>query len=485
MSCSFNIIAACTRRSRGIGLKGKLPWKIPKDLAHFQKITTETRNPKLQNAVIMGRKTWESLPQKFRPLPNRYNLVMSKTHTSGINYNWDSIKVRNFEHALDWCYNAKGVESVFVIGGSQIYNNTIQDKRCQKIYLTEVDREYECDTFFPQIPDNFKLKLISDLGDPPEEPQLQFKIFENIIDPFSQETQYLDLLKEIIEKGVDKADRTGVGIRYLFGRQLEFDLRDGTFPLLTTKRTFLRGVIEELLFFLRGEHDNRKLQEKGVHIWDGNTTREYFDKSGLGHLEEHSLGLAYPHQVRFCGAPYLGRDADYHAYVRDNPDTVTDQLATIIDQLRPENEPEKNRRIILNMWNVPYLKDMALPPCHCLYIFDVDPRGGLSCNLTIRSNDMFLGNPFNIASAAALVYILANISGLEPTNLKINIANAHIYQNHFEQVKRQIARTPYKFPKLRIGKKLTSIADIEALEYEDFILDNYNYHPGIKAPMAV
>lgn len=283
------------------------------------------------------------------------------------------------------------------------------------------------------------------------------------------------MLREILQSGEVHSDRTGTGTRSVFGRQLRFDIRNGVFPLLTTKKTFFRGIVEELLFFLRGDHDNRKLQAKGVHIWDGNTSREGLDKNGLTHLQTHDLGLAYGVQWRAAGAELGDIDTDYRG-------KGIDQIRNVIDLLR--NDPN-SRRIIINAWNVPQLEDMALPPCHALYQFYVNNQNELSCMMYQRSVDLFLGNPFNIASTALLTRILAKVSGLEPGEIIISMGNTHIYENHLDQVKRQLERIPLKFPTLDIAKPLNSIEDIEALQFEDFDLKDYHCWPGIKAPMAV
>lgn len=482
MRRSFKTIGAYLKKSRGFGHKGKLPWRIPREMKYFKETTCKTTSPNKQNAVIMGRKTWESLPKKFRPLPNRLNIVL--TRNTDYDCGSDGVKLASsLEKAVNQC-SPENIETVYAIGGS--FNELINNKYCDELLLSEIDydeqEEPECDSFLSEIPKNFK--LTSEMYDFNDAPRIRFLKYKNLFNPFSSEYEYLNVLNCVLNTGKEKDDRTKTGILYKFHEVMKFDLSDGSFPLLTTKRTFLRGIIEELLFFLRGEHDAKLLQDKRVHIWDGNTSREYLDRSGLSHLETNSLGLGYPHQIRFCGAPYLGIDGDYKKYAKENPDKVVDQLAVIINQLKPENKPEQNRRIILNMWNVTDLKDMALVPCHVLYIFDVSD-GRLSCMMTQRSADLFLGVPFNIASASLLTMILAKVSGLQVGTVGINLANAHIYKNHIEQCNRQLSRTPYYFPKLTITKDISSVSDIEELQATDFKLTDYNYHPGIKAPMAV
>jgi len=272
------------------------------------------------------------------------------------------------------------------------------------------------------------------------------------------EEDFLNLMRTILS-----TERLAV-----FGTQLKCSLI--TFPLLTTKKVFFRGVVEELLFFLRGDHDNRKLQAHGVHIWDDNTTREYLDRTGKCHLEEHDLGLAYGVQWRSAGSKLGSIDTKY----RDG----IDQLKNVIHLIRTE---PTSRRIIMSAWNVESLKDMALPPCHVLYQFDVH-QGRLNCVMYQRSADVFLGLPFNIASTALLVNILANVTGLTPGEMAIFIGNAHIYKEHVDAAREQLARDPYPFPILQILKR---IDDIEGLTFEDFSLIGYQSHPSIKAKIVV
>ena len=251
---------------------------------------------------------------------------------------------------------------------------------------------------------------------------------------------------------------------------------------MTTKNVWFKGVVEELLFFLRGDHDNRKLRAKDVHIWDGNTSIEYLQKNGKTHIQEHDLGLAYGVQWRAAGAKLENIDTNYVG-------KGIDQVKECIELLK--NNPH-SRRIIINAWNVPQLNDMALVPCHMIYQFYVRTKeiNGqdikyLDCMMTQRSADSFLGLPFNIASTAALTHIMAKISGYKCGKIIINVGDAHIYTNHLQQVKTQLARTPLKFPQLNIKKDLKTTQDIENLSYTDFELIDYHRFPTIKADMAV
>lgn len=263
-------------------------------------------------------------------------------------------------------------------------------------------------------------------------------------------TPYEDLLRDVIENGVHKDDRTGTGTTSVFGRQIRFDLSEG-FPLITTKRVHFKSIAYELLWFLRGDSNVRWLQEHGVTIWD-----EWADVNG-------DLGPVYGVQWRSWPTP----DGSH-----------IDQLQQVIDQLR--STPD-SRRIIVSAWNPADIPDMALAPCHALFQFYV-ADGKLSCQLYQRSADMFLGVPFNIASYALLTLMVAEQVGLQPGDFVWTGGDCHIYDNHVEQVRVQLSRDPYPYPKLTFARKPTSIF---GYRYEDFVVQDYCHHPAIRASVAV
>jgi len=285
-----------------------------------------------------------------------------------------------------------------------------------------------------------------------------------------EEQQYLDLVRDVLENGVRKADRTGVGTISKFGVQMRFDL-SSTFPLLTTKRVFWRGVAEELLWFLNGETSAKKLQDKGIGIWDGNSSREYLDSIGLTAREEGDLGPVYGWQWRHFGASYTDMHADYTGQ-------GVDQVAEVLDKLR--NKPD-DRRIIMTAWNPADLKKMALPPCHMFAQFYV-ADGALSCQMYQRSADLGLGVPFNIASYALLTCLFAHLTGLKRGTFVHTIGDAHVYLNHVDALKQQLERTPRPFPTLAIDPKVDSV---EACTFADLTIDGYNPLGKIKMDMAV
>lgn len=262
--------------------------------------------------------------------------------------------------------------------------------------------------------------------------------------------QYLNLLQHILDNGVQKSDRTGTGTISTFGYQMRFNLADG-FPLVTTKRVHVKSIIHELLWFLKGETNTRYLKENGVSIWD-----EWADETG-------ELGPVYGKQWR----SWQGADGK-----------AIDQISDVIDQIKKNPD---SRRLMVSAWNVADLPDMALMPCHALFQFYV-ADGKLSCQLYQRSADVFLGVPFNIASYALLTMMIAQVCNLGVGEFIHTFGDVHIYNNHLEQVHLQLSRKPYALPQMRLNPAVTSIFDFT---FNDFTLENYEYHPAIKAPVAV
>jgi thymidylate synthase len=256
--------------------------------------------------------------------------------------------------------------------------------------------------------------------------------------------QYLDLLNDVLTNGTDVQDRTGVGTRAVWGRQLRFSL--DKFPLITTKKVFWKGVVEELLFFLRGETNIRSLQERGVHIWDG-----WADADG-------NLGKLYGSQWR----DWVG----------------VDQINNVIQEIKSN---PASRRLLVSAWNVGDLSEMALPPCHFAFQFGV-LNGKLNCHLFQRSADLFLGVPFNIASYALLTCMVAQVTNLVPGELVHSLSDCHLYLNHFDAVREQLSRQPRPSPTLSINR---AIDNIDGFTFSDFVLEGYDPWPTIKAPVAI
>ena len=286
-----------------------------------------------------------------------------------------------------------------------------------------------------------------------------------------EEYQYLNSIRDIMETGDKRMDRTGTGTLSKFGISMRYSLRDGIIPLITTKRTFWRGVVEELLWFISGSTNAKKLQEKGVHIWDGNGSRKYLDSVGLTENEENDLGPVYGFQWRHFGAEYGTMHDDYTG-------KGVDQLMKVIETIKTN---PTDRRICLSAWNPSAFHKMALPPCHMFAQFYI-ANGELSCQMYQRSGDMGLGIPFNIASYSLLTYIIAEVCGLKPGEFIHIIGDAHIYLNHIEPLKEQLKREPRPFPKLSFKRKVT---DIDDFKYEDFNLEGYKPYKKIQMEMSI
>ena len=286
------------------------------------------------------------------------------------------------------------------------------------------------------------------------------------------ETQYLDLLRHILEHGESRDDRTGVGTWSLFApKALDIDLAGSSVPLVTTKKMPWKTIVRELLWFLRGSTDSNELEAQGVTIWKGNTTRAFLDGRGLQRLPEGDIGAGYGFQWRHFGAPYETCHSDY-------AEQGIDQILGLIQSIR---EDPHSRRHLLSAWNPAALKDMALPPCHVLAQFYVSSDGGLSCHLYQRSADCFLGLPFNVFSYSVLTHLLAKWTGTSPKRLIVSLGDAHVYKNHEGVVREQLLRTPLNPPTL----KILEATSLDHVSMEDFSLEGYESYDKLSGLMAV
>ena len=286
-----------------------------------------------------------------------------------------------------------------------------------------------------------------------------------------EELQYLNLINEIINNGTFEEGRNGK-TKMIFGASMKFDLTDKKVPVLTTKKVAWKTCLRELLWFVKGDTDNKHLKEQGVKIWNENASREFLDSRGLTDLREDDLGPVYGHQWRFFNAPYTSCDEDYKG-------KGVDQLQYIIDCLKDPKQ-RTSRRLVMSAWNPNQLDEMALPPCHVLCQFNVREGKYLSCALYQRSGDVGLGVPFNIASYSFLTHILAKHCDLEADKFVYFLGNAHIYDNHIEMLQEQVKRSPSYFPTFEVKNKYENIDDYKI---EDFELVNYNPQESIKMEM--
>lgn len=497
----FDMIA-CVDSNLVIGKNNELLYHISEDLKYFKKLT-------YGHIVIMGHNTFKSLPNPVRPLPHRLNLVISSdtskycehvdddTHTGYI--------INSLKYIITYLEQIKHTlanNKVFIIGGGRVYddfmNYVSNDYYIDKIYLTQVlskkkssasELKNENNTFvyFPKIhADTFTLTDNSELyHDENENVDYVFltytnhKMNENVKRNFN-ELQYLHTLQKILDEGGLRENRTGIDTISVFGGQTQFDIFE-SIPIITTKFVPTKGCIEELLWFLRGDTNAKHLQEKGVKIWDGNSSREFLDKRGLSHYDEGDCGPLYGFQWRHSGAEYPGCNSK----IPQNEFQGIDQIEQTIKLLR---EDPFNRRILINAWNPKDLDKMCLTPCHnqVQFYVEVDKDGvkHLSCHMYQRSCDMFLGEPWNIMSYAILTYIFALKCDMKPKKLIISFGDCHIYTNHLEQVREQLTRSPLVMPRLLVNDNVKD-KDWNDIKFEDFKVIGYFSHPVIKGEMAV
>ena len=483
----MNIIVAYCKKNNGIGFDNKIPWLLKNDLKNFQQITSKTLKDHTKNMVVMGRKTWDSIPNKNKPLNNRINIVLTRNKDLKLKYEIESYKDTyvkyDFNEILEVVKLNKNfnISNIFIIGGESLYKMALESKQVSKFYVTEIYEDFECDTFFPKIDQSeFKLTYISKfycesniyyryLEYVPKN-NYSIKTWQNI-----EEETYLQTLKNIITNGIETEDRTGVGTYSIFGEKFTYNLED-TFPALTTKKIFLRGVFEELMLYLSGKTDNSILNDKNIHIWDGNTSREFLDERGLQHYPEGDMGETYGFNFRHYGG-------FYESCKHNNKGKGFDQLEYVLYLIK--NDPN-SRRIIINLWNPATMNKAALPACLCFYQFYVDTKHKkLNLQIYIRSSDFFLANNWNTLTGALLVHMICNLKdiNLTPGTLKVITGDTHIYKNHIDKAKENLTRIPRPFPKLVIknGKK----EKLTDYTYDDLQLIDYYPYKNIKASMAI
>lgn len=474
--------------SQGISKSGKIPWICKKDMSFMKSITTA---PGLKNGLLMGRKTFESIG---RVLPNRENIIVSSQ---------TDITADSTAHVVDSISaglekgRELGLDILWVFGGATIYDAFLEDHQFSQLidgFIITTTPERPCDTFIqtniykfikerqytqfynPRVLERvadgvYELSIYSRLPSLKEEwtPIVQ-SLEGNTIDK-----SYLELVKRILSQGNRRETRNGTTISK-FGENISFDLAEG-FPLLTTKKVFFNGVIRELLWFIKGDTDARHLEANNVTIWSGNTSKEFLEKNGLPY-EEGIGGPIYGYQWRNFGQEYAYKDKHGQHQTTPGVKQGVDQLQFIIDELRVN---PMSRRLFMSSWNPNQLSQMCLPPCHISYQFYVENER-LSCMMVQRSADVFLGLPFNIASVALLVHLVANLVGFEPGKIHICIGDAHIYEDHLDAIRVQLERVgmDYDLPRIVLKRKPRKIEDYE---FEDVEIKNYKSHPPIKAKM--
>jgi thymidylate synthase/dihydrofolate reductase len=458
------IILACTKEF-GIGIKGGLPWISPEELNIFKKKTWD-------NVVIMGRKTIVNLPK----LENRILICVSKkVNAPKARTNENNFLI--FPKILTAIKHAKHTypeKKIFIAGGAEIFNQFLNEykyrKLITKLNISIFNNTYKCDTFIKFPFGNWSILTSEKYG--------EFTHYEMIYNEYG-EFQYLNLLQETYSNGNVKKGRNGVTYSQ-FSKNLTFKLSKG-FPLLTGKKMFFRGIVEELLFFLRGETDTTILENKGINIWKKNTEQSFLKSRDLKY-KDGLMGPMYGYQLRFFNQPYNSLTGE--------PITQgqIDQLKNVIELIVKD---PSSRRILMTTYNPAQVEEGVLYPCHSLMIqfyvkFNKLTNKPEKLNMYCfnRSSDLFLGLPFNIASSALLLNIIAKCTGLKPNYMHLSLGDAHVYSEHRDAVAIYLDNVPhFAFPKLSILKEISNVQDIENLKYEDFKLENYQSYPAIQAIM--
>lgn len=448
----IEVIVAVSKQktgSLGIGFNDKLPWNCHEELILFKEKT-------IGNILIMGRKTIENIPK----LSNRTIYCISKSLPPLENRTVGRNTVKVFSQLVDAIVfaqlNEKG-KIIFIAGGEKIYALAFShyQNNINKLHISYIHKEYECNKYFPYVPSRYMCKC---------ESVEEYKDFTHQVLNLSggnlSEVMYLDLLYKISCKGLLRPCRNGVVMSMFSPDTLKFDLSRG-FPLLTTKKMFFKGIVEELLFFIRGDTNTKHLEEKGINIWKGNTSTDFLKQQNLNYIEGE-MGPMYGYQWRkFNGE--------------------LDQLSELIELIKTD---PYSRRLLLTDYNPLQARQGVLYPCHSIIIQFYVIDNYLEAKVFNRSSDLFLGLPFNIASSALLLILIAKITNLNPGYLYLDLGDAHIYKQHIEYVKEQLTRIPYNFPKLKISKEVKTLSDIENLCYKDFELEGYKCYTPLKAEMV-
>jgi dihydrofolate reductase/thymidylate synthase len=464
----FNVILA-TDLNGGFGLNNKLPWDLPVDFEFFKSITKHnTILPGINdepNILIMGRKTWESMDCKSLFKRNSF-VITSNFNKLNQKKLSNTIFFPDFISAYSEATHRVN-SNVWVIGGKQIYDAALRHWACDKVYWTLIKGQFDADNFinmkdYPITWQSIIPKIDINKNDSKE---YELDFHEGIVN-HNIETQYLSTLYDVIISGHQRETRNGI-TQSKFMKTLTCDLADG-FPLLTTKKMFWKGIVEELLFFIRGDTDSTKLSSKGVKIWESNTSREFLDSLGLDY-PVGEMGPMYGYQWRHFNKPYPHSD-----------EPGIDQLKKVIEEIKLD---PTSRRIIMTDFNPLQVNQGVLYPCHSIVIqFYVDCNR-LSCSMYQRSGDIFLGIPFNIASTSLLLTIVAQLTGLEPGKVYLLIGDYHIYWSHLDAVNEQLKRTPKKLPKLDMTLFKT-LEEVENASLDDFKISGYECDPAIKASMV-
>jgi dihydrofolate reductase/thymidylate synthase len=444
----FTLIAAVDINA-GLARDDLIPWDCPADRKHFKETT-------MGHVVIMGRKTWESIPKAIRPLAGRVNVVLSRGA-----YDTGSHEVRCM--TFDDCVAQYSNAGAFVIGGAEIYEKFLTAGLISRMLVSHVIKDHDCDLFFPVVKaTNWNLTSNVDLPELNEVVELREYTAVN-----HEEIAFLGIIKQAMT-GAERVDRTGVGTRSIFARQLRFSLGNGRLPLMTHRKMALRMIAEELFWLLNGCTDAKELAKKRVPVWNANSSREFLDRRGLAYAEG-DIGPSYGFQLRHWGAEYRG--------CGDYTGQGFDQLQYVMYLL---TRTPTSRRIMFSLWNPADLNAMALPPCAWSAQFYVN-AGKLSCILTQRSSDIALAGGWNIAQYALLTHMLAKVCDLEAEELIWNAGDIHVYNNQLKSAEEIVDRTPRPFPVIRLAAPADG--QITSFQWKDITLIDYHPLESISIPM--
>ena len=462
---NFSIVVA-TDNNNGIGLykdeKYSIPWKCKEYKKFFKKITKGTTFGK-KNVVIMGKNTYLSLPKK---LSERINIIITSNHKIFK----DEITFSNLDNSLNYCNSIKNkINKVFVIGGSQLYFTALKSDYLEYVYWNRININYNCNINF-KLPKIFHDKYL--LDESINRNNITFMKFEKK----SDEINYLNILNEILEDGDERQTINSV-TKSIFGKKLEFNLKD-QFPIITTKKIFVRDIFEELIWFLKGKTDSKLLKNNNVNIWKENTTKEFLESRNLSY-SEGDIGNMYGFQLNHAGCNYEGCDKNYN-------NKGFNQIEYCLNLLKTD---KYSRRIIMTTFSPDKADQGVLYPCHGIviqwYVREYNNCNYLSCHMYQRSADAFLEVPVNISSYSLLTYLICQLINSDlkykgskylPDKLIISFGDLHIYESHYNDVKEQIKRNIYPFPKFKFKYMMNSISNIK---WEDIQLINYQFHPTI------
>jgi dihydrofolate reductase/thymidylate synthase len=468
----FSLLFAVDSKNGGFGSLLGLPWKISEDLTYFKKITSKEYKKGKKNVLIMGNNTYKSKPKLSNN--KRIEYVLSSQFPDKF-INDETIYFNSLKSCLDFCeQNNNDIGKIFVIGGKNVLTEASKDYRCEEILMSVLFIEkivnYDCYLNYIDIIKDFNFQTTNNIKSKCDINNCNIFIEHRRYNRYNTpEKKYLTLLREVIDTGEYRNDRTGTGTLSIFGPQIEINI-ENSFPLLTTKKLNFKNIVTEVLWFLSGETNINFLKENGVNIWDGNTTKEFLNKRGLLDYKEGDIGPLYGYQWRNFGGDFK------------NPESKgIDQIQRMLELLK--NEPT-SRRIFMSAWNPLDLDKMALEPCHISLQLYISEGKYLDGKLYMRSNDLFLGAPWNIAGYSLLIYMFGHITGYIPRKLIYTLGDAHIYSNHIEQVYEQLNRPLRPFPKLKIlDNKIYKTLDDFTID--SFVLEDYFPHSFIKANMAL